>query len=217
MSLKIFLSDFDGTLVSRDILDIICGIVGKEEESRKLNQDFIAGKLEGLPTLKKRINFLRGVTVREIYKKLDENNYLLQGAKELFAFLNRHEIVTVLHSGNIIPVLLYYQNLLGISHIVGTKPCMKGDVIEGINIEDFGDRNFKLNGCKKLMSQYPLLSEEDIFSLGDSPADLPIFSISNISIAINPKGGIDNKVNFVIRNNLSEVIPIISKFLKDKY
>jgi 2-hydroxy-3-keto-5-methylthiopentenyl-1-phosphate phosphatase len=57
MSKKIFLCDFDGTLVYRDILDVICGTVGKEEESQKLNEEFIAGKRENLPTLKKRIDF----------------------------------------------------------------------------------------------------------------------------------------------------------------
>ena len=78
---KLFLSDFDGTLVNKDILDVLCGINGKEEESKFLNEEFIAGKREGLPTLKQRIDFLKGVTSLQIKEKLDKNNYLVPGAK----------------------------------------------------------------------------------------------------------------------------------------
>lgn len=33
MAKKIFLFDFDGTIVTEDILDVVCDIVGKKEES----------------------------------------------------------------------------------------------------------------------------------------------------------------------------------------
>ena len=209
--MNFFLSDFDGTLVDRDILDVICGIVGKEEESRKLNQDFINGKLEGLPTLKKRIDFLQGVSVEDIYRKLDKNNYLIHGAKELFAFLRSKNIVTILHSGNIIPVLRYYQEILGITHVVGTHPRMDGNVIDGIDLQGFGSKTFKVDGCKKIISEYGS-SAGNVIALGDSPSDLDIFSISKVSISINPKGGIDNNVDFTVRESLLEVISIISNF-----
>ena len=45
---KIFLFDFDGTLVTEDILDVVCDIVGKKEESIKINEDVINGKITGL-------------------------------------------------------------------------------------------------------------------------------------------------------------------------
>ena len=55
---KIFLFDFDGTLVTEDILDVVCDIVGKKEDSIKINQDVINGKTTGLKPLCTRINFL---------------------------------------------------------------------------------------------------------------------------------------------------------------
>ena len=39
--MRIFLSDFDGTLVNEDILDIVCEITGHKEESKKLNEEII--------------------------------------------------------------------------------------------------------------------------------------------------------------------------------
>ena len=57
--IKAVLLDFDGTLVTKDILDVACKIVGKDTESKKLNEEFNSGKTSGLDALIKRINLLR--------------------------------------------------------------------------------------------------------------------------------------------------------------
>ena len=80
--MRIFLSDFDGTIVNRDILDVICGITGHEKDSEKINKE---GRF-GVEPLIERINFLKGVTKQQIFEKLNENNYLVSGAKELFSY-----------------------------------------------------------------------------------------------------------------------------------
>lgn len=210
--MKVFLSDFDGTLVQKDILDVLCGINGKEEESERLNAEFIAGKREGLPTLKKRIDFLKGITSEQIKAKLDENDYLVEGAKELFAFLKSRGVVTVLHSGNITPVLGYYQKLLQIDYIVGNKPRMNGDVIEGIEIEDFASRDFKVVGCRDIIEKYGT-EKRDIIAIGDSPADKAVFELAGFRAVINAKGGIEDMADVVLGNSLAELIPHLEKIL----
>ena len=60
--------DFDGTLFTEDILDVVCDIVGKEE-SIKINEDVINGKLMGWKLLCTRINLLNGVTYDQIKEK----------------------------------------------------------------------------------------------------------------------------------------------------
>lgn len=212
MSVKIFLSDFDGTLVNKDILDVLCGINGKEEESKTLNEEFVAGKREGLPTLKQRIDFLHGISRQQIKDKLDNNNYLLPGAVELFKFLKVNDIITVLHSGNIVPTLEYYQQLLGIDYIIGTSPRMDSDVISGIEITDFESRDFKVNGCKKVIEKLGIAFEE-IVAIGDSPADAAVFEIAKTTIAINPKGNIAEKATYVIEDNLINAIDIVKKLI----
>lgn len=79
-----------------------------------MNMEFIEGKREGLPTLKKRIDFLNGVTLSDVFNKLNENNFLIEGAYELFTELKKRGVTTVLHSGNLVPVLQYYQKELGV-------------------------------------------------------------------------------------------------------
>lgn len=206
---KLFLSDFDGTLVSKDILDVVCGIVGKEKESERLNEEIISGRQNGLHILKSRIDFLRGVTLEQIKSKLDDNNYLLDGAKELFAYLKANGFTTVLHTGNILPVAEYYQNLLGVDYVVCTKPRMNGNKIVGIELKDFGKPGFKAKGCKEIIDKFDI-SKENIYAIGDSIVDLSVFELAGTCIAINAKGGIEKHADIVLKSGtLTELIPYL--------
>ena len=209
--IKAVLLDFDGTLVSHDILDIVCGIVGKEEESDRINRAYQAGKLTGLSPLMQRINFLQGVSLRQIREKLDEHSYLLSGAKELLQFLRERGIISILNSGNILPVLSYYQRLLGITYLVGTKPKMDGEIILGISEEDFLGNDFKLLGVKKILQDLSI-SPETVVAIGDSPADKSIFAFAGKAIAINPKEGIETYADYVVQD-LGEAREIIEQLI----
>lgn len=205
---KAVLLDFDGTLVNKDILDVVCGIVGKEEESYKINKDFHKGKIIGLTPLITRINFLSGVTVPQIEKKLNENAYLMPGAKELFEYLKQNSVISIIHSGNIVPVLSYYKKLLEADYIVGTKPKMNGDEILGISEEDFPGRNFKVIGVKTILENLSILPEETL-AIGDSPADKTMFEFAGKSIAMNPKNGVEEFADYVVKDSLANAVQII--------
>ncbi|MGH7204097.1 MAG: HAD family hydrolase [Candidatus Levyibacteriota bacterium] len=206
--LKAVLLDFDGTLVTKDILDIVCGIVGKEEASEAINRDFHAGKLPGITALITRINFLRGVNLMQITKKLEQDAYLMPGAANLFANLKQRAIVSIIHSGNIIPILSYYQELLGADYLVGAHPQMNGNHIVGISEDDFPGKDFKVIGVKEILNKLAIPAEETL-AIGDSPADKTMFAFAGNSIAINPKGGIEKEANYVIKDSLDAAISII--------
>lgn len=200
--------DFDGTLVSRDILDVVCEIVGKEKESAQLSREFQQGLRPGLSALITRINFLQGVTQSQIQAKIEKNPYLMPGAKELISYLKAHDVITILNSGNIKPVLIAYQQILGLSYVVGPEPTMHGDVIEGVSERSFSGQNFKLDGVKTILAQQHIQPAE-VLAVGDSPADAQVFAFAGATIAINPKGGIEKVADYVIHNDLREAIKII--------
>lgn len=210
MKIKAILIDFDGTVVSTDILDVICGIVGKEKKSKKINEEYYKGIRSGRSSLITRINFLKGVTRKQIQKKLSENDFLMRGAEKFFDYLNSSNYISILHSGNLVQILEYYKNKLDITYIVGTKPKMNGDAIESISEENFSGPNFKLEDSKTILDKLNITPNE-VVAIGDSPADKAIFEFAGKSIAINPKEGIEKYANYVINDDLSKAIDIINK------
>lgn len=206
--IKAVLLDFDGTLVTEDILDVICEIVGKRKESEQINREFHAGTRPGLDALITRINFLNGVSQDQINSKLAQNSYLMPGAKELLEYLKNNSIISILNSGNIQPVLKAYQEILGITHVVGAEPIMDGPILVGITKDQFSGADFKLEGIKNILSGINI-QESETLAIGDSPADKNVFEFAGKSIAINPKGNIAEFANFVINNDLREAINII--------
>lgn len=206
--IKAVLIDFDGTLVTRDILDLICGIVGKEKTSEKINQEYYAGKRVGINPLIDRINLLQGVTLSQIQQKLQENTFLIKGATELINYLNENHIISILNSGNIMPVLQYYQRILRITYMIGTQPVLEGEVIKVMTSKDFPERNYRVKRINQLLAELSVKPHETL-AIGDSPSDKKIFAIAGTSIAINPKAGIEKYADYVIESNLFEAIRII--------
>ena len=126
------------------------------------------------------------------------------GAIQLFEELNKRGFITVLSSGNILPILKYYKELLNINYIFGSQPKMENDIIQGITINDFEGDDFKYNSCLEIIKKYNA-KKENIFAVGDSYVDIGMLSLAGHSFAINPKGGIEKEVDYTI-NSLSEII-----------
>lgn len=208
MSTKIFLFDFDGTIVTEDILDVVCDIVGKKEESRLINEKVRSGELKGLWPLCDRINFLKGVSYQEIKEKLSKETYLRKGTIELFEYLKKNNFTTILSSGNIIPVLKFYQDLLNIDYIFGTNPQMNGELIEKIDISDFSSKDFKYDACLNIIDKLKV-DKSNIYGIGDSIVDKKMLSLAGHKFAIDPKGGLEKFVDIVIQDDISEVIKYI--------
>lgn len=207
MSIRLVLCDFDGTLVQRDLLDELCKITGNYEQSKMLNKIFQENENIQISPLIERIKLLNGVSFTQIETKLAENTYLIKGAIEFFEFLKKNSIISVVHSGNIEPVIKYYQNILKFEYYIATPIHF----IDGkIDVEKKIISNNKLIGCKNIIKKLNIPYNQ-IVAIGDSIADVGVFELARYSIAINSKGGLDKYATHIVDGNMFDVVDIIMK------
>ncbi|WP_417005601.1 hypothetical protein, partial [Akkermansia sp.] len=118
--------------------------------------------------------------------------------------------VSILHSGNLVPILEFYKDYLGIDYVIGTSPRITNGVIQGVELEDFNGREFKVDGCQAIIDKLGF-KKENIIAIDDSPSGLGIFGLADTTIAINPKGGIEKEATFTIDEDLAQVIEVLKK------
>ncbi len=210
--IKALILDLDGTLVTRDMLDVLCVIAGKEKLSADINSRYQSGELKGLNPLIDRINLLKGLSIAQIYKVLGQNPCIMPGSLKLFCFLRDHKIITILNSGNILPVLSFYKDLFNIDYIIGSKPKIVDNKIDSISKEDYPKVDFKLYGAKSLL-EHINIKAEDVIAIGDSISDRSVFEFAYRSIAINPTYGIEKYADFIVSDSLIGAIDILSEFI----
>jgi phosphoserine phosphatase len=210
--LKAALLDFDGTLVNADMSVVIAEVAGKQDEVRQNNLNFHTGVTEGLTGLVASINLLKGVSLEQIDENLNQQDYLMPGARELLKFFRDNGIISILASGSILPVLEHYQKVLDLDYVIGSRPRIRDGIIEGISEEDYPHPDFKLYETKKILEALNIDASETV-AIGDSPGDKSRFGFAATSIAINPKGGIEAFADHVITDDLSNAIPIVKGLL----
>lgn len=208
MNVRAVISDFDGTLVLRDLLDSLCALVGKETESRQLNERFHRGELRGLEALVGRINLLSGLPLGQVREVVAAGDFLRPGARELFTYLREKGIATIIASGSIVQLLDVYKEMLEADYIVGSRPLVEDGRLAGISEHEYPSEDFKVAECSAILSSLNI-GREQVVALGDSPADAGIFRLAARSIAVDPKGNIAESADYAVESDLHVVIDIL--------
>lgn len=206
--IRVAILDFDGTIVNEDLTTLLAGINGKRDESDALNRAFQQGRLSGITGLIERTRLLAGVPLSKVDEVLQGLDCLMPGAQALFDFFHQNNIVTIVASGSMMPILQHYQRLLGIDYLIGTTPTIRDGVIAGMTDEDAPRDGFKLAGVTSILSDLDISFDQAI-AIGDSPADRDLLMRAAVAIAINPVGDIEEVADHVLTNDLSPVIGII--------
>ena len=213
MQIKAIVIDFDGTIVTEDILAVLSDLVGKRKESEEINTAFHKNQAKGLGGLVERINFLKGLSVEQIQSVISKNDYLQNGAFELFNFLKENNIISIIASGNIMPVLEIYKEKFGADYLIGSNPIVEDGRIVSISENEYSGDNFKKRDLEAILVKLNI-AHDSVVAIGDSPADKGIFELCSKSIAINPKEDIGKFADYVIENDLSKAIPILKELMR---
>ena len=202
---KIFIFDLGGTLVTANTLNEICGLNGNKEKSIEINKNAVKGEFHDVNALCERINLMKGISIKSINKLLDEGNYLRKGAKELFKWLRDNNFITVIITANIKPVVDYYQKVLNADYVFSSNPIIIDNKIQCMRIEDIPNGDFKYEWCKEIISKLNI-TKENVYAIGDTLRDKRMLSLAGNRFVVNPKGGIEQYADYVVKEDFCEII-----------
>lgn len=205
MSIKLILCDFDGTVTQGDVLDEICAISGKLDESRKINEQFISGNLDGLSALKQRFRLIKGIDKTQIENSILPNVKLNNGAETFFNYARKKNIPAFLLSGNAEFVLEYFCKKLHITFFSGSTLS-----IDNGKIGDFITYQNKFSVAENYIKKHNLIGDE-IVAIGNSIADAQLFEMSAHPFIINKKE--DFNTNAVSVNSFTEIMFCLKPYL----
>jgi len=161
-------------------------------------------------TLRRIFMMLRGLTVDEIFH-LYEKIPLMPSVKEVFERLNRAGYKTALISSGL--PTLFVEDLasrLKADYAFGLELEVANNHLTGEIEGDVLKPGGKAIVLKKILEKEGL-SSQDCIVVADDRNNLPMFPFCKLRIGYNPDFILSAKSDFVVKNDLSEILPIITE------
>ena len=161
-------------------------------------------------TLRRIFMVLRGLTVDEVfqlYKKIP----LMPSAKEVFERLNRAGYRTAIISSGL--PTLFVRDLatrLNADYAFGLELKLAKGHLTGVIGGDVLKPGGKAIVLKKILEKEGL-SSRDCVVVADDRNNLPMFPLCTLRIGYNPDFILTIKSDFVVKDDLSEILPIITE------
>ena len=162
------------------------------------------------PTLRRIFMMLRGLTVDEVfqlYKKIP----LMPSAKEVLERLNNAGYKTALISSGL--PALFVEDLatrLNADYAFGLELEIGNGHLTGVIRGDVLKSGGKAIVLKKILEKEGL-SPQDCIVVADDRNNLPMFPLCTLRVGYNPDFILSVKSDFVVRDDLSEILPIITE------
>lgn len=205
---KLCVFDFDSTLMDGETISFLAKAVGKMDEVSAITARAMAGELDFYESLKERAVFLKGISL-ENAKKIVENLPMMPGAAEIIKYLKDKGIKVVVFSGGFHIATDPTQARLGFDINFANELHHKHGILTGqIGGEMmFGDSKGKMLARLK---RFLGLDSSEVAAIGDGANDLSMFKESSTCIAFCAREILKNAATHIIeRKDLCEIKKII--------
>lgn len=206
--IKLCVFDFDSTLMDGETISFLAKAVGKMDEVSAITARAMAGELDFYESLKERAVFLKGISL-ENAKKIVENLPMMPGAAEIIKYLKDKGIKVVVFSGGFHIATDPAQARLGFDINFANELHHKHGILTGqIGGEMmFGDSKGKMLARLK---RFLGLDSSEVAAIGDGANDLSMFKESSTCIAFCAREILKNAATHIIeRKDLCEIKKII--------
>jgi len=158
--------------------------------------------------LKRIFKVLKGLSMEELFQQFRKMP-LMPGVKEVFETLNKMGYKTALISSGLPAIFVKdLAKRLGADYAFGLEMQVVDDHLTGEMMGDVIEENGKALALKKLLKDKDLASHKCII-VADDRNNLPMFPLSALKIGYNPDFLLSVMSDFVVRGDLTEIMPII--------
>ena len=179
--IKLCVFDFDNTLMDGETISFLARAVNKEKEVEEITKKAMAGELDFFESLKKRVGFLKGISLDEIIKTVEKLPFI-KGAKEIISYLKQKGIVVVVFSGGYHVATDLAKIKLGFDASFANYLHEKNGILTG---EVGGEMMFGYSKGKVLKELMALmnLKKDEVMCVGDGANDISMFNEAGMGIA----------------------------------
>lgn len=197
---KLLISDMDSTIINEECIDELADMVGLKHEVSTITTRAMNGELDFAAALTARVQLLKGLTIAEMQRVLEERITLMSGAKTLIATLRAHGIYCVLVSGGFTFFTEAILQRVGFDAQYANTLLMENACLTGAVAQPILGKEAKRDTLLQL-AQKRTISLSETIAIGDGANDLPMILEAGLGIAYHAKPSVEAAATHRIRYN----------------
>ena len=203
--MKLFVFDFDSTLMDGETIDFLAGALGLKEKVAEITEMAMRGELDFFESLITRVKLLEGLEVTKV-DEICKNLPFMPGAKETIDELKKRDYKVVVFSGGFRNATSHARKVLGFdadfSNVLHSKDGRLTGLVGGDMMFDFSKGDM-LQRLQQLLGVY----YEDTVVVGDGANDRSMFKYADKKIAFCAKDVLKKEANIIIeKKDLKEIL-----------
>ncbi|BCD62613.1 phosphoserine phosphatase [Nitratiruptor sp. YY08-26] len=207
--MKLFVFDFDSTLMDGETIDFLAGALGLKEKVAEITEMAMRGELDFFESLITRVKLLEGLEEKKV-NEICHNLPFMPGAKETIEELKKLGYKVVVFSGGFRNATSHAKDVLELdadfSNILHAKNGRLTGLVGGDMMFDFSKGDM-LQRLQKLLG----VSQENTAVAGDGANDRSMFAYAKTKIAFCAKDILKKEANVVIeKKDLREILEYVS-------
>lgn len=208
---KLLAMDMDSTVINIECIDEIADMCGKKAEVAEITEAAMRGEITDFnESLRRRLAILAGADASVLAKVLDERLQLNPGAEKLVQTAHAKGLQTLLVSGGFTFFTQAVQKRLNLTHTRANELEIIDGKITGHVIGDIVNGDVKAATVQSYCNALNVPTQAAI-CMGDGANDLPMMSISGLSVAYHAKPKVQERANVTINHmGLDGLIPLLS-------
>jgi phosphoserine phosphatase len=212
--IKLIAFDLDNVLIEGEAIDEIGKLMGIEDEIMEITEKAMSGDLDFKTALKERVVLLKGASLEDIKKMIDEIP-LVEGAEETIKELKKRGYIIATITGSFDIIANKIKDKLDLDYSFSNFLHEKDGILTGEVSGPLVDGT-KGDVLKKIIKMENI-SLKECAAVGDGANDISMLNKAGLGIAFNAKPILRENADIIIDDkDLRELLPLFNKNLEDE-